>query len=146
MNQENYYVIEVIQNNTNTRKTVYIDRFGLFGENSQGTPALRKSHPLPTILTEQEKDYVISTIQNAKYREMEDGRKCLPEIITRFGGMDLKNKEVDFTLNIYSVNYTYSVIDISFIYVESYKVKGVEGLGKHNRYKTIFNVESYCIT
>lgn len=127
---------------TKETKDVFIDRFGILSDDvmGKGTPALRLESVFPIPLTESDKDNVVNSIKNAKYREMPDGRRCLPEIITRFGGMNLRDKEVNFKISIYTIERTKEITDTRLVFTEEFAVFGTEGKGKLGRNDTQFKI------
>lgn len=144
MNTESIgYVIEVHNNLNQSLRSVYIDHTGDVGEHAVGTPSLRNPQVLTPTLSEKEKKYVIDSLHNAPYREMQCGARALPEIISRFGGMVLPTRQVNFTVKIYRLTCSGSVVNIKAQFIDSFEVKGLEGKGKHNRHLTKYVINQH---
>lgn len=138
---ETRYVIEVKNHLNNMTKNAYIDhKEGSIGFEARGSVALRIQSTLPISVSHKEKDYIVDSIKNGFYRELEDGARSLPEVITRLGGMTLPKRQVDFSVKIYRVKSDHGISDISVDMIESFSVTGIEGKGKANRHKTQFQI------
>lgn len=134
------YVIEVTNHLTKTKKCVRMEHGPTLGIHSIGRPVLCEIGLFPNCITHDALVLTLDSLKNAPYREMQDGRKTLPEIITRFGSMVLPTRKVHFTVNIYEVITRGSVINTSIRYLEGFSIAGNEGSGKHNRELTNYVV------
>jgi len=136
------YAIEVKNNLNNTNKAVCLDRGPK--ESSaflRGTPALRIISGMPEMLDEEQKNFVLNSLKQARCRELNDGRKALPEIITRFGAMVLPTRKVDFELTVHEVTFEEGKFQTTqFTPVEHFRILGEEGKGRVDRVNTRFHV------
>lgn len=139
------YVLEVTNHLNGTLKTVFLDRTKVYNENGFGIPALQLIRTFPITLTEEEKDYVLQCLHKAPYREMEDGRKALPEIITRFGGMILPTRMVKFEVKVFKVTSNGSITTTEIEYLQKFVIEGREGSGVHNRHLTNYSIKEVNI-